>query len=563
MALTLISEPIFAVTATPDYCAFNSVNRRIEFKFQRKDYLKTSGFTIVNTGGYVGLDLVTTTATNAVAGDVVYFYSGSSLLYTTGFYNVLSVDTVNNKIVIDLPYSSVGHADDWFNLNADRANYYLELRMAVNGSYYSQKASADSTGLITIDVSGILRRLFDMKDDFEYFYTYQGKPIFLNDSNQFLKFNIRYYEKYTGSTDGGTNVSRDYFAINSTPNIHEDSNAYKYYLPKLTKLYHTNWLNLFSNPTFFNGYPFDLQIIVESVSGVVNYIAVEYRDENKIPLPGGEYTNTIPNSYGVGIKRINAPFHKLTNYFGTRTTGYLIYWIINFFAQNDSEQLWMRYDNNCRKSPVYVKWLNKLGGWSYWLFSSSVEQKLNIDGGGLSAARIANQSRNNQREYIIPGQANEIVRLYDNELKYDDSEAWIDFMSCDNVFMLNTGIRGGQYSQGYSLQGGTYKLTIGSTVKHNLKIGDYVQFFPTANSTTLYPYKYIVTRIWDDDLFEIDTYYITQVLLPTDAIWSKVIDANDWTLCRKENQSSNINSANSNFSLAFDLVKPGLIRRLK
>lgn len=563
MALTLISEPIFAVTAVPDYCTFNSVNRRIEFKFQRKDYVYTSGFTIVNVGGYVAFDLVTTVATKATAGDLIYYYSANSTNYTTGFYEVTSIDTVNNKIVIDLPYVAAGSGTDYINVNADRANYYVELRMAVNGSYYSQKASADATGLITIDVSGTLRRLFDLKDDFDYFYTYQGKPLCQNDTNQILKFNVRYYEKYTNSTDGGTNLSRDYHAVNSAPDIADDSNMYKYYLPKNTKIYHTNWLNLFKSPTFFNGYPFDVQIHVESITGVVNYIAVEYRDENKIPIPGGDYTNLIPNSFPSGMKRINAPFHKLTNFFGTRKNGYLIYWIINFASQNDTEQQWMYYDNNCRKNPVYVKWLNKLGGWSYWLFSSSVEYGLNKQSGNLAMARVANSSRNYQREFIIPGFGNEIITLHDNELRFNDHAAWIDFMNVDNLFVLNSGLTGNQTMQNYALQGSTYKLTLGGDVKHNLKIGDYIQFFATATPTTLYPYKYPVTRIWDNYIFEIDTYYITQVLLPTDAIWSKVIDANDWTLCRKENQTSTINSANSNFSLSFDLVKPSLTRRLK
>ena len=563
MALTLISEPIHPINTVIDYSTFNSVNRRIEFQFQRKDYVKTTGFTITNVGGYVGFDLVTTTATNAKIGDLIYFYSGSAILYTTGFYEVTSIDTINNKIVVNLPYSSVGHADDFINVNADRENYYIELRMAVNGSYYSQKATPNSTGLIKIDVSGTLRRLFDLKDDFDYFTTYQGKPIFVNDANQCLSFAVRYYEKYSNSTDGGTNLSKTYYAVNSTPSIQENTNLYKYYQPKNTKLYHTNWLTMFKTPVHFAYYPFDVQVIVESVAGATNYSLIEYRDSNKIAIPGGDFSTIIPNSYGTGIKRINSPFHKTVNYFAGRTEGFMIYWIVNFFSQNDTEQQWIKYDNLCRYNPVYVKWLNKLGGWSYWLFSSAVEYNLELSEGSGSMARIMSSSRNYQKEYSIQGMSAETLRLYDNALVFDDKEAWIDFMSNENVFILKNNIKGAQNAQDYTLVDATYKLTIGSPTPHDLQIGDFVQFFPTTNSTTLYPYKYPVTKVWDNYMFQIDTYYVTQVLLPTDAIWSKVIDANDWILCRKQNQSANINSANTNFSLSFDLVKPSLTRRLK
>ena len=29
----------------------------------------------------------------------------------------------------------------------------------------------------------------------------------------------------------------------------------------------------------------------------------------------------------------------------------------------------IRYDGQCKTNPVYLRWLNSLGGWNYWLFS--------------------------------------------------------------------------------------------------------------------------------------------------------------------------------------------------
>lgn len=562
MALTLISEPIHPINTVVDYSTFNSVNRRIEFKFQRKDYVKTSEFTIVNTGGYVGLDLVTTTPTNATAGDIVYFSSGSSLLYATGFYEVLSVDTVNNKIVIDLPYSSTGHADDYINVNADRANYYVELRMAVNGSYYSQKASADSTGLITIDVSGTLRRLFDLKDDFDYFTNYQGLPLFANDTNQIKLFNVRYYEKYSTSTDGGINISRDYYAINSTPDIDDSSNSYKVYFANRVQDYMTRWMTMFKNPVVFGRYPSDMQIIAETGGTTPKQMAVYYWDKNKYPL-FTDFGNQVSNAYATGIKRINTPFHKILDYFNGKSEGWLVYTIFNFNVGHSTEQLYMKYDNQCRNNPIYVKWLNKLGGWSYWLFSSSVEYGLDKQSGGVAMARVANEQNNNQREFTIPGVISDTLKLYDNELEFDEREAWQDFMYNDNVFVLKNKFHGTMTEILYSKPSTLYELTIRCSEEHNLKVGDYVQFFGTSTSVSLYAYKYIVLRTESRTVFTIQSLWIVYQTLPLNAIWSKVIDANDWTLCRKENQTSTINSANSNFSLSFDLVKPSLTRRLK
>lgn len=39
-------------------------------------------------------------------------------------------------------------------------------------------------------------------------------------------------------------------------------------------------------------------------------------------------------------------------------------------------------DQDCKPNPVYLAWLNKLGGWDYWLFSGTQTIGDDIESGG-------------------------------------------------------------------------------------------------------------------------------------------------------------------------------------
>jgi len=562
MALVLITEPSKAYTdgVNTEYCTFNSANRPIEFKFQRKDYIKTTDFVIVNSGGYVGFDLVTTTATKAVAGDLVYFYSGGTS-YTSGFYEVLYIDTVNNIIRINLSYVDTGNAADFINVNADRPNYYAEVKITVDSVDYFQKASASSTGLVTVNVSGILRRLLQLKDDSTFLYsdyTTYYKVQVNKETNTVKEFSVTYTERCSRNdiSFSSTHISKTFFAVDSTPDITEESLMWRYYLPKTESDINRDnhkWLTLFKSPTMFLWYPFDISILIRFTSlqlPAFKFQAV-FKDLNNVVKYNPGLFEFDEANLGTGLYRINPSVWSYWNQNISPALNISKVLIDIIGVQNATQQLNILIDDKEKCNPIYVKWLNKLGAWSYWLFSSKSDDNIKLSGGEQA---MTNQSTA-MKEFFINGNAERVLTVYGDDLDYNEVEAWQDFIAQENVFIQKQ-----TYWEAIKTSAVFMNMALITTEKpHNLKVGDYVQVLGDQLHGG-YHNKYLVTTVTSDYQFRFNVDF-TVPFLPT-AAWRKVSTYEDWVLCRKENNTSNIQIGNTRFSMSFDLIKPSLTRRL-
>lgn len=85
---------------------------------------------------------------------------------------------------------------------------------------------------------------------------------------------------------------------------------------------------------------------------------------------------------------------------------------------------------------VYVKWINSLGGWNYWLFSKGQDSKKTKDKGELF--NDWNNLEDTTSPYISLGKNSEnYIKLYQQGLSANDKIILEDFMDSTKVYLFN------------------------------------------------------------------------------------------------------------------------------
>lgn len=345
--------------------------------------------------------LTQTAALELNEGDTVFVKTADGLYNTTG--TLTYVDTSNGSfyyIETDIDWVGAPVGGGYVN-NLSRSGYYVEAEILgtdpVSGTqrvWGTARVSTNNEGFARLDASGYLHGYVDKVNG----YDYTTKNVI--DPYVFGSFVLRYTGKWVNGSESTTytDTNRVWF-VDAVKNL-----LSKYgqnlcdYLPfnDSTLTEKAKFLCDFERPTYFQGYPFDLSVIVpDFVGNSVGATANEERHLVDGTVDGTSDTALIQYKENA-VQRV-----KLVESYATDITD-IDFWLnAGDLAQEDyiesgyidsnyfesigavavspfrfTEIKNIKVVNPCDDSPIYLAWRNSKGGWSYWLFTKFQEHNI-------------------------------------------------------------------------------------------------------------------------------------------------------------------------------------------
>lgn len=375
--------------------SWTALHNPIIFAMQRKDYLLDSSVVVSGSGteAVFDLDVVDSTKYDTLAvGKYVYLYCttfSGTFLVTNKSSLTLTVEL--DGTVADGTYTGTGGYCNMPYL----LGYYCEVQIGTYAdSIFTLIATARFTpfsdGSFNIDVSAWLRRGVIINDEFDY----------IDDSWMDATlgggFKMKYRERFNdeASVPSYTDTGTFYF-VNAAKQIHDTfgQNMGEYVtFNTAPPAYLAKFLTLFPKPVYFSGMPFDIAFIrSEDLDGLdLKFLTVSL-DVNNVVMGLGVLTDIVEDA---GVIRLN-PEPQANSY------SMKIKITENPVTYDFTEYKEITVSTKCDDFPVYLKWLNTLGGWSYWLFGFDHENSLLIDNGVTFEKDISDLATATERlEYL-------------------------------------------------------------------------------------------------------------------------------------------------------------------
>lgn len=379
-------------TVSGDVSRWNAVGNPIVYKLQRKDFVFNQ---INNSGGLVQMQFNGVDYTGSFnVGDYVYVQSDNGVYAAAGTVTAESFST-NTLITVDIAYTSAA-TGGFVNNDTLRPSYRVYVNLYSSASVLLNSEpfifSTPSTGLLTLNVSGIIRPLLTPDNT----VTISAFGAF-EDANIYEPFKVGYTELWTGSTNSETIDSTVIYSVLGALQIPSTygGNMYSYVswddgspvAQFLTKL---------DTPVMWRGWPFVLDAIVsEFITGNV-YVDAGSNTSTPAAFSGKVIsavltgvTDSANDTFTVSVKRSTGP----TQIVATKT---------------------IEVRDACQ-NPVLLMGRNLLGGPVMWMFDFSQEYTFDY-GDGRKAKRLT---------------------LYTDNLTINQWESIQEFISLGEVYQNN------------------------------------------------------------------------------------------------------------------------------
>ena len=421
--------------------AFNPV----VIEMQRGDF-RDNSFQSTWNGTYVAIDggvLIN----EFVVGETIELSSAGGYIGTFTILNITGTEVTFNKTfsmfnpfflaIINFPA---------------RLNFYVTLRITKDTgetTYRDLRFTPNSEGIIRAEISGALRSLINLsftdavspnmyrEDDtnlFSSFY-FATKDNWIGSGESF----IEYYEandvKYTiaGAFQIGDlkNGYYDKYFANTEGN---------YIYPELMP----QWITQFEKPTFFVGFPSSISFLairdLEPHGDFIVRYKVTFSDGSYV-----EYDTTLFNFYQficlsrlnlnqvftdiIGDESINAA-KTIYFRFGKIDNGFFFDCLapITFNVKRPIEQ-------SC--NTFYVRWLNTLGGWDYWLFEGKIYEGFKVENGNNYESYFDNISDTKDFENVTFKNVSPAVQVGSNTLTKNEAEGLKVLPTSPKIYWYN------------------------------------------------------------------------------------------------------------------------------
>jgi hypothetical protein len=310
------------------------------------------------------------------------------------YYPRIKISSVVGTIVyLDLDYiPPLNSTTIVFNLES-RLNFYIVLRITenrTNSVFRDLRFTPDKYGNIRAEISGALRSFLNLN----YTEPDLETDILTNEENLSIGFYFSILEKWIGSNNSFPSGGAIKTCIAGAFQIGDPNNGYydKYYgNPEGTLVYPDlmpQWITQFENPVYFYGFPFTLSFLGnETMYDYENYfvrLTFTWYDGSITT----HITQPFVTSEFIGLAKLNIALilsdplilyyvqnsKKIEIRFGRGESGLFLdaFAPITLNVKRSIEQ-------SC--NTFYVRWLNTLGGWDYWLFQGKIYEALNVENG--------------------------------------------------------------------------------------------------------------------------------------------------------------------------------------
>jgi hypothetical protein len=356
MGFEIKSLPQKEVEGSGVFCNWNAVHNPIIFEFERKDYLINS---VANNGGFVELTMLTPyNLTEMLEGDFIGLFTD---VYNGSFEvtNVIS----NTVLVLDLAY--VSGASGYIILNK-RKNYYLSSQIRWNNpatdtfeTIATSINQADTNNVVKLNAAPYLKKKIVYIDS----YNYQG----LNQKRTEYsgKFSLIVTEYFNNDNQITFNeaIIGDWFYLNSARQIQQryGSNLAENFTLIWNYGYPAKFLSAFKKPTYFKGFPFCLNFILNDTASTSDLgIRFEGLDLAGIQVFARFYA--LDFSQGFYLNSVTI----LPNETDLIDSNSIIVNLQNFLEI--TEVFAINYDKKCKDNPICLNWLGTDGSRNVWVF---------------------------------------------------------------------------------------------------------------------------------------------------------------------------------------------------
>lgn len=391
--IVLIEEPTRVIQESPEEASsWNAVWHPIIYRFQRQDAQITDIQDIIGTGE--GMTITVDEEITITAGSQIYIHyigAGEPNMVLEGLYTVVgsTIGTGETDITIETDTEVVGSlGEGYINAVDDRSFYMIEIKIlrydiSPAGSElttsYAQFRPSNDAGDVKADLQSWLQLLVNSDNNFEYDVDNElDKGL-----GQAYTLEAREYWKEDGY---GAWISDDLFGegskgvVNAVKQVGQKwgQNMGNYVMQQPQGSPQTNtfgkFLTGFTKPIYHEDYPYDISFIHSENIGSFAVIKLERRyDINGVQLSQNQTTLDTPLSEAtsdIGVMRMMLDGGYASNVYRVDVSIYSdTIGIDNLISETKSI-----YVDHCeRKRPEYFAWLNKHGGFDYWLFYNHQE----------------------------------------------------------------------------------------------------------------------------------------------------------------------------------------------
>lgn len=283
--ITILADPSHVVQVSPAivsrWLATESANN---FQLQRKDFAVTASASDGSSPEMLQMELGAE-YTGAVGNVIAVYNATNGAMYTGTVTDIASPATT---ITTDIPWLA-GMDVTYMNDNTLRNGYYFEGRLTVNDVVQTLTviASPDTFGKANLDVSGLLRIMVSLGKTADYSALVASEP------TKSGKFTFEYRECWYGEEGAYTAEGNTWHYVEAVRSVEQGSNLYEYVASEADD---APFLNLFANPVYFAGLPFDLSFIlpVLPVTSPVTELTVTLRRFNAANVQLSYTTAQVP-----------------------------------------------------------------------------------------------------------------------------------------------------------------------------------------------------------------------------------------------------------------------------
>ena len=335
-----------------------------------------------------------------------------------------------------------------------RLNFYVILKITDNAVVNPQtrelRFTPDASGMMRCEISGALRSLLNLN-----FTDYQISvdEIRTEDLNLYSPFYFATKDNWIGSSESFIEyyAPEDVkFAIAGAFQIGDPNNGYynKYFgntegtlvYPELMP----QWVTQFENPVYFYGFPFSLSFLGNSQMDTFGGYFVRCKFTQANGTVDTLLTSSIIFTPFISLARLNIalilndpiflPYtqnsKKIEIRFGRGESGLFLdaFAPITINVKRAIEQ-------SC--NTFFVKWLNTLGGWDYWLFEGKIYEGFKVENGNNYESYFDNISDTKDFENVTFKNVSPAVQVGSNTLTKNEAEGLKVLPTSPKIYWYN------------------------------------------------------------------------------------------------------------------------------
>lgn len=358
------------------YFGVGSEKNKVITKIERRD------FEVVDTqndgSGLTQINITGTLPTLTVGGTIFVNIGtfGFSGIYLWGPYKILS--QVAGAVIIDLGWVGTAMFGGYINLTTDRPKYFVQthiqlglpditmapadLVMESNGlvRFFERRDVPRQDGILEIDLAEQLRACFTKINIGTY------SPLREQDYTSCSIYGVNHTEAWVNS-DELPNPEYVIGAVNAALQVqHRGGTNMELYLPTPGANHKARLLTDSARLRMWTGMPFDIHALI-------GFDVIDGANAGFLCTHQVEYTQGVVGTVTDLPFSVNF-FDRLIQRFivlGASAPVDRVNWSINYsnLPTNITEEIQIRLVHSIPCNPVYLCWLNKLGGLNYWCFS--------------------------------------------------------------------------------------------------------------------------------------------------------------------------------------------------